>query len=68
MPIKTLESLEKMRVGRETGNTYIYFFFWPYSIHVFHGPVIFPNMGDSTVLPKNRGVQNKLFYFFFLLK
>ena len=28
MPIKTLESLGKIRVGRVTGNTHI--FFWPY--------------------------------------
>ena len=32
MPIKTLGSLGKIRVGRVTGNTHI--FFWPYlSIH-----------------------------------
>ena len=29
MPIKTLGSLGKIRVGRVTGNTHI-FFFWPY--------------------------------------
>ena len=35
MPIKTLESLGKIRVGRVTGNTHI-FFFWPYQIHTEH--------------------------------
>ena len=31
-PIKTLGSLGKIRVGRVTGNTHI-FFFWPYTHH-----------------------------------
>ena len=31
MPIKTLGSLVKIRVGRVTGNTHI-FFFWPYLV------------------------------------
>ena len=31
MPIKTLGSLGKIRVGRVTGNTHI-FFFWPYAV------------------------------------
>ena len=39
MPIKTLGSLEKIRVGRETGNTHL--FFWGLRISII-GP-LFPN-------------------------
>ena len=34
MPIKTLGSLGKIRVGRVTGNTH---FFWPYGISGYVG-------------------------------
>ena len=48
MPIKTLGSLGKIRVGRVTGNTHI--FFWPYHWNISlqkYTPKFAPNIGKK---------------------
>ena len=46
MPIKTLGSLGKIRVGRVTGNTH---FFLPYQKAFIHGPLVPGRVGFHSV-------------------